>query len=127
MARPATIESLVEETVLAQITAAKAAMPKCPACGGDIARVQLVAQMITRFVVDVNDDGRGGIELDCYSRDTDTLDVKPVMQDRIIDHGSFSEERPSMIVECGSGHYWREPRLRVRKQHGDEFEWEILP
>lgn len=115
-----------EAAVLAQIAAAKVAMPKCPTCGGDIAQVQLVARLVMKFTVDVNDDGKGGIELDCYSRATDTLDVEPVMHDKIIDHGSFSSERPAIVVECENLHSWAESRLRVHKQSGDGFEWEVL-
>jgi hypothetical protein len=107
----------------ADFEGAKATLPKCPTCGGEIWLVQFIAHQTHRFHVEFNEDGKGGIDLDAYSGYSDTLDVEPVMQDL---RGPV--ERPAVVVECKNKHSWVEPRLKIRRQHsGDETEWTILP
>ena len=117
----------VEDAEANAVEVARATLPVCPYCGNHIAKVQLVAHLVASFTVDYWDDGKGGIEFDAYSRDAETMDVEPVKDDITINHGSFTAEREAVVVECSNHHSWPEPRLRVRQNHGDEFDWYILP
>lgn len=102
---------------------AKAALPKCPECGGPIHLIQFVAHQVQRFVTEFYDDGNDGIDTLAYSQDSETLDVEPVMETLV----TRQMERPAVRVECRNGHSWLEPRLRLTKQSSDGADWEIRP
>jgi hypothetical protein len=103
-----------DETVA--VAAIMATLPKCPQCGSDIDKVQFVAHQTQRFIVQLGDDGKGGIDVLAYSREHDTLDVEPNTVDGHV------------VVECENQHEWREPRLKLKWQDvSGGADWTILP
>jgi len=102
-----------------QITAT---WPKCPTCGLPPVHIAFTyhAQHNLSFELDGSPNLEDSARTLVYDREYDILDKEPQLEFML---GQNSAPHGIPLVECETGHEWREPRLKK----GTRDSWELLP